>query len=457
MQANDRPSAPTRAASSAHAMLPHSTGGHTFPKVLPSSCVPPPFQRSKVSKSLPDFCHNSRTAVCSTVCLEKRSVRNRDCQESERHPFGRAGARSRQRGRGKQEGRMADKWSDQIRACGLFFISIVVLMIIPLVYHCFVFLTAIPLWETQPASCVILLVSFHTLFVLLIMSYWKTIFTDAGGVPYELDEAWVGGAAFLPSPSTSPPLDWSTTTSPTFRLHIAQASLVAHPPPRPAKQSHAVCHRSRNSTSRTASGWRLRCLSACRRCQRHPRGSSLPHPPDAYSRRALRLHLIASNARTIVVQSHRAERRAQVGWEAALLPQVPQVQARQVGRGDRLHTHPQASHAHPCCCDHSSSNNTPQGRKMHAETHSHTRTNCEKARASEQQKHQNAVEVIDCGVATQGPPLQVLRTLRAQDGPSLSMGEQLYRIPQLQVFYALLLLRNHDVILRGAHSLHRLC
>jgi len=108
----------------------------------------------------------------------------------------------------------------------------------------------------------------------------------------------------------------------------------------------------------------------------------------------------------------------------------------------------------------------PQGRKMHAETHSHTRRNCEKARASEQQKHQNAaeqqkhqnaVEVIDCGVATQGPPLQVLRTLRAQDGPSLSMGEQLYRIPQLQVFYALLLLRNHDVILRGAYSLHRLC
>jgi len=86
---------------------------------------------------------------------------------------------------------MADKWSDQIRACGLFFISIVVLMIIPLVYHCFVFLTAVPLWETQPASCVILLVSFHTLFVLLIMSYWKTIFTDAGGVPYELDEAWI--------------------------------------------------------------------------------------------------------------------------------------------------------------------------------------------------------------------------------------------------------------------------
>lgn len=86
---------------------------------------------------------------------------------------------------------MADKWSDQIRACGLFFISIVVLMIIPLVYHCFVFLTAVPLWSTQPASCVILLISFHVLFLLLIMSYWKTIFTDAGGVPYELDEAWV--------------------------------------------------------------------------------------------------------------------------------------------------------------------------------------------------------------------------------------------------------------------------
>jgi hypothetical protein len=86
---------------------------------------------------------------------------------------------------------MADKWSDQIRACGLFFISIVVLMVIPLVYHCFVFLTAIPLWSVQPASCIILLVSFHILFFLLIMSYWKTIFTDAGGVPYELDEAWV--------------------------------------------------------------------------------------------------------------------------------------------------------------------------------------------------------------------------------------------------------------------------
>lgn len=86
---------------------------------------------------------------------------------------------------------MADKWSDQIRACGLFFISIVVLMVIPLVYHCFVFLTAIPLWDEQPASCIILLVSFHILFFLLIMSYWKTIFTDAGGVPYELDEAWV--------------------------------------------------------------------------------------------------------------------------------------------------------------------------------------------------------------------------------------------------------------------------
>jgi hypothetical protein len=89
---------------------------------------------------------------------------------------------------------MADKWSDQIRACGLFFISIVVLMVIPLVYHCFVFLTAIPLWEVQPWSCVILLVSFHTLFFLLVASYWKVIFTDAGGVPYELDEAWVSRA-----------------------------------------------------------------------------------------------------------------------------------------------------------------------------------------------------------------------------------------------------------------------
>ena len=85
----------------------------------------------------------------------------------------------------------ADKWSDQIRACGLFFISIVVLMVIPLVYHCFVFLTALPLWGVNTASCIILLVGFHTLFLLLVVSYWKVIFTDAGGVPYELDEAWV--------------------------------------------------------------------------------------------------------------------------------------------------------------------------------------------------------------------------------------------------------------------------
>ncbi|EKX40894.1 hypothetical protein GUITHDRAFT_142504 [Guillardia theta CCMP2712] len=85
----------------------------------------------------------------------------------------------------------ADKWSDQIRACGLFFISIVVLMVIPLVYHCFVFLTALPLWGPNPASCVTLLICFHILFILLLVSYWKVIFTDAGGVPYELDEAWI--------------------------------------------------------------------------------------------------------------------------------------------------------------------------------------------------------------------------------------------------------------------------
>jgi len=64
-------------------------------------------------------------------------------------------------------------------------------MVIPLVYHCFVFLTALPLWSVNPASCVILLIGFHTLFLLLVVSYWKVIFTDAGGVPYELDEAWV--------------------------------------------------------------------------------------------------------------------------------------------------------------------------------------------------------------------------------------------------------------------------
>ena len=85
----------------------------------------------------------------------------------------------------------ADKWSDQIRACGLFFISIVVLMVIPLVYHCFVFLTALPLWSVNPGSCAVLLLCFHTLFLLLLVSYWKVIFTDAGGVPYELDEAWI--------------------------------------------------------------------------------------------------------------------------------------------------------------------------------------------------------------------------------------------------------------------------
>jgi hypothetical protein len=40
-----------------------------------------------------------------------------------------------------------------------------------------------------------LLLCFHTLFLLLVVSYWKVIFTDAGGVPYELDEAWVSAYA----------------------------------------------------------------------------------------------------------------------------------------------------------------------------------------------------------------------------------------------------------------------
>ena len=63
----------------------------------------------------------------------------------------------------------ADKWSDQIRACGLFFISIVVLMVIPLVYHCFVFLTALPLWSVNPVSLPFLLTSMHSHMLVFIL------------------------------------------------------------------------------------------------------------------------------------------------------------------------------------------------------------------------------------------------------------------------------------------------
>jgi hypothetical protein len=83
------------------------------------------------------------------------------------------------------------KFGDQVRACGLFFISLVALLIIPLVYHCFVFVTCFPLLDTNPASAWVLLISFHLLLLLVLSSYYQTIFTDAGGVPYIMDEAWV--------------------------------------------------------------------------------------------------------------------------------------------------------------------------------------------------------------------------------------------------------------------------
>jgi hypothetical protein len=84
-----------------------------------------------------------------------------------------------------------EKIYDQIRACGIFFISVVILFIIPLVYHCFVFLIAVPLLEVQPISAWILLIGFHVLLGMVLICYHRVIFTDAGGVPYELDEAWI--------------------------------------------------------------------------------------------------------------------------------------------------------------------------------------------------------------------------------------------------------------------------
>ena len=84
-----------------------------------------------------------------------------------------------------------EKIYDQIRACGIFFISIVILLIIPLVYHCFVFLIAVPLLAVQPFSAWCLLICFHVLLGMVLICYHRVIFTDAGGVPYELDEAWI--------------------------------------------------------------------------------------------------------------------------------------------------------------------------------------------------------------------------------------------------------------------------
>jgi len=84
-----------------------------------------------------------------------------------------------------------EKIYDQIRACGIFFISIVILLIVPLVYHCFVFLIAVPLLEVQPFSAWCLLICFHLLLGMVLLCYHRVIFTDAGGVPYELDEAWI--------------------------------------------------------------------------------------------------------------------------------------------------------------------------------------------------------------------------------------------------------------------------
>lgn len=84
-----------------------------------------------------------------------------------------------------------EKIYDQIRACGIFFISVVILLIIPLVYHCFVFLIAVPLLAVQPFSAWCLLISFHVLLGMVLICYHRVIFTDAGGVPYELDEAWI--------------------------------------------------------------------------------------------------------------------------------------------------------------------------------------------------------------------------------------------------------------------------
>lgn len=80
--------------------------------------------------------------------------------------------------------------SDQIRACGLFFVCFIILFVIPLIYHNFIFLTCLPMYKVNKASAIAIMIIFHLVLILLLVSYYKTIFTDAGVVPYEMDEAW---------------------------------------------------------------------------------------------------------------------------------------------------------------------------------------------------------------------------------------------------------------------------
>merc|ERR1711871_204415 len=46
------------------------------------------------------------------------------------------------------------------------------------------------MYRVNPASAIVIMVIFHIILALLLVSYYKTIFTDAGVVPYEMDEAW---------------------------------------------------------------------------------------------------------------------------------------------------------------------------------------------------------------------------------------------------------------------------
>jgi hypothetical protein len=47
--------------------------------------------------------------------------------------------------------------SDQIRACGLFFVSFIIFGVIPLIYHNFVFHAAMPMYKINPASAITVL------------------------------------------------------------------------------------------------------------------------------------------------------------------------------------------------------------------------------------------------------------------------------------------------------------
>ena len=51
-------------------------------------------------------------------------------------------------------------------------------------------------------------------------------------------------------------------------------------------------------------------------------------------------------------------------------------------------------------------------------------------------------------VVWQGASLQVLRALRVEDGPPLPVGQQLHRLPQLQVLHAVLHVYHARVLLR---------